>query len=95
MFDLKYLIIKKAVIENSVKLISPEKLKGIETIEQYDNLYWDLMARFKIDMITYSNITIYDTECEAYFRNYDSCFIDRKLRQYRKNENITPPEYRM
>lgn len=85
MFDLKYLILRKAVIENAEKINSYNSIKDITDVEDYHNLYLDLMDKYKISLRTYSNIRFQYILDEAYFKNYDESFCERKIKQIRAN----------
>jgi hypothetical protein len=85
MFDLNYYNIKNAIRENAEKLNDFNRLKNILNTEDYENLYWDLMVKYKINLELYSTMRKYEMICDAYFKNYDKMYCLKKLIQYTKN----------
>lgn len=86
MFDLNYYIIKNAIIENAEILNDYNRLKNVlNNKEDYENLYWDLMVKYKINLELYSTMRKYEIVCDAYFKNYDKRYCHKKLIQYKTN----------
>jgi hypothetical protein len=85
MFDLNYYIIKNAIRENAEKLNDFNRLKNIYYTEDYENLYYDLMAKYKISLELYSKMRKYEMICDAYFKNYDERYCLKKVNQFKYN----------
>jgi len=88
MFDLNYFRTINAVKQNADQLNDYSKLKNVlHSKEDYENLYWDLMVKYKINLETYTIMRKYEMLCDAYFKNYVESVCDKKL-NYMKTNSI-------
>ena len=86
MFDLNYFRTMNAVKKNADQLNDYSKLKNVlNSREDYENLYWDLMVKYKINLETYTTMRKYEMLCDAYFKNYVESVCDKKLNYMKKN----------
>ena len=86
MFDLHYFRTMIAVKKNADQLNDYSKLKNVlHSKEEYDNLYWDLMAKYKISLETYTIMRKYEMLCDAYFKDYVESVCVKKLNQFKSN----------
>ena len=86
MFDLNYFRTMIAVKKNADQLNDYSKLKNVlHSKEEYENLYWDLMAKYKINLETYTTMRKYEMLCDAYFKDYDESVCVKKLNQLKSN----------
>lgn len=86
MFDLHYFRTMSAVKKNADQLNDYSKLKNVlHSKEEYDNLYWDLMAKYKISLETYTIMRKYEMLCDAYFKDYVESVCVKKLNQFKSN----------
>ena len=86
MFDLNYFNTTNAVRQNADRLNDYSKLKNVmKTKEDYENVYLDLMAKYKLSYHTYSVMRVYDMMCFTYFNNYDDKITEKKLKYIKSN----------
>ena len=85
MIDIKYYNMRKAIAENAAKISSYNDLRGINKIEDYESIWEDLIAKYNIDVIIYSEIRKYIVIVDGYFRDYDLNYLKRKANQYTTN----------
>ncbi len=91
MFDLHYFRTMIAVKKNADQLNDYSKLKNVlHSKEEYDNLYWDLMAKYKISLETYTIMRKYEMLCDAYFKDYVESVCVKKLNQFKSNVHYIP-----
>ena len=90
MFDLNYFRTINAVKKNADQLNDYSKLKNaLNTKEDYENIYLDLMIKYKINLETYTIIRKYEMLCEAYFKNYIESVCVKKLNYMKANAIYT------
>ena len=86
MFDLNYIRTMSAVKKNADQLNDYSKLKNVlHSREDYENLYWDLMVKYKINLETYTIMRKYEMLCDAYFKDYVESVCVKKLNQFKSN----------
>ena len=86
MFDLNYFRTINAVKKNAEHLNDYSKLKNeLNSREDYENLHWDLMIKYKINIETYTIMRKYEMLCDAYFKNYIESFCVKKLKYIKAN----------